>query len=258
MPAAGEKYYFISSLAKGMKVLELLAEHEALTVTEVAAYLGTNRAGSHRFLATLRELGYVEKVDNARYALTFKLLEEGMKFAGRFEIRRIARAYMLELSSAFRETVNLGFWDGKIITHLDKIDSREILRMDSGIGTQAPAYCTGLGKAILAFVPRQEVTDYLDSIEMEQHAPNTFTEADAFLKELDTTNARGYAIDDEELSPGLRCVAAPIFDYTGRPNYAMSVAGPATRMTPEKIQLIQEMLRSVCTRLSQHLGRPEA
>ncbi|MFP4350109.1 MAG: IclR family transcriptional regulator [Desulfococcaceae bacterium] len=256
MPAAGEKYYFISSLAKGIRVLELLAEQEALTVTEVADRLGTNRAGSHRFLATLRELGYVEKVDASRYGLTFKLLEEGMKFAGRFEIRRIARSYMLELSSAFRETVNLGYWDGKTIIHLDKIDSREILRMDSGIGTQAPAYCTGLGKAVLAFLPREELEAYLKTIDLEPLGPKTLTDIDSLCKELEITRDRGYALDDEEFRSGLRCVASPVFDYTGRPAYSMSVAGPAARITGEKIDMIQELLRAVCSRLSEHLGRP--
>lgn len=255
MPAAGEKYYFISSLAKGMRVIEFLTEHKARTVSEVAEHLGTNRAGSHRLLATLRELGYVEKVDASRYGLTFKLLEEAMKFAGRFEIRRIARSYMLELSSAFRETVNLGYWDGKVITHLDKIDSREILRMDSGIGTRESAYCTALGKAVLAFLPAEELQGYLDTVKLAPRGPKTITSADRLRKELENIRNCGYAVDDEELCSGLRCVGAPVFDYTDRPTYAVSVAGPAARVTEEKIETIQVLLRSVCTRLSEHLGR---
>jgi DNA-binding transcriptional ArsR family regulator len=104
MPVSGEKYFFIGSLAKGIKIMELLAEQKQLTVSGVAKLLGSNRAASHRFLATLRELGYVEKDEEDRYRLTFKVFELGMKVANRFEIRQIARPLMQELALAFRET----------------------------------------------------------------------------------------------------------------------------------------------------------
>ncbi|MBW2370228.1 MAG: helix-turn-helix domain-containing protein, partial [Deltaproteobacteria bacterium] len=112
MPAKGEKYFFISSLAKGIKVLEFLADQEDVTVTQVANHLETNRASSHRFLATLRELGYVEKGDGNRYRLTFKILELGLSMASRSEVRETAQPYMQELSLAFSETINLGYADG--------------------------------------------------------------------------------------------------------------------------------------------------
>jgi len=94
MPTEKKRYYQITSLEKGIKILELLAEKRALTVTQVAEHLDINRAGSHRFLATLRDLGYVEKNEDKRYQLTFRIMEMGMKVADRFDIRQEARKFM--------------------------------------------------------------------------------------------------------------------------------------------------------------------
>ncbi|MCG6894199.1 MAG: IclR family transcriptional regulator [Desulfobacteraceae bacterium] len=254
MPARGEKYFFINSLAKGIRVLELLAEKQALTVSEVARHLELNRAGSHRFLATLRELGYVDKDEDGRYHLTFRVLELGMAVANRFEIHRIVRPYLQELSLAFNETVNLGHFDGGDILHLDKIDSKEILRMDSPIGSRAPAYCTALGKAVLAFLPEEEFEKFLKQVRCKAFGPNTITSRRGLRAEIQKVRRRGYAVDDEEMASGLRCVAAPVFDHTGGCRYAISVSGPSFRLTPERIETIQPRLRDICRRISGKLG----
>lgn len=254
MPSKGEKYYVISSLGKGLKVLELLAEHGELGASAVAAQLQTNRASCHRFLLSLRDLGYVEKTEEGRYRLTFKVLELGMKKLERFEIRHTAHPLMQELATAFGETVNLGYWDGRAIVHLDKIDSTEILRMDSGLGTVAPAYCTGLGKAILAFLPEEEVDSYLETAEFQQLTPNTITSAAAMKLELEKIRQAGFAVDDEELSIGLRCIAAPIFDYTGRARFALSISGPTHRISEDRIDSITTKIKDVCRRLTEQIG----
>jgi len=253
MAAAKEKYYQIASLEKGIRVLELLSDQNELTVSSVAAQLGFNRAASHRFLATLRDLGYVEKNENNRYHLTFKIMEIGMKVANRFEIRTAARGYMQELSRAFNETVNLGYWKGQKILHLDKIDSLEILRIDTPLGSWAPAYCTALGKSILAYLPADELEEYLKGVKLVPHSPRTITSKKQLRQELIKILQQGYALDDEELSLGLRCVAAPVFDHTGHVRYALSVSAPSSRMTREVIEKVQQRIRDVCQRLSARL-----
>jgi len=250
-----KKYFHIYSLEKGTKVLELLAEKGELSVTKVAELLGLNRTGSHRFLSTLRELGYVEKNQENRYQLSFKILELGMKMANRFEIRREARPYMQQLSLAFRETVNLGLREGLDILHLDKIDSLEILRMDTPVGSRAPAYCTALGKASLAFLPQNELDILLNGVKLKAYGPNTITSKKKLRQELEKIRNQGYAIDDEELAYGLRCVAAPIFDHTGLARYSISVAGPAMRITEKRMQQIQKTVRKVCSELSRRMGK---
>lgn len=254
MPTEKKRYYQISSLEKGIKILELLAEERALTVTQVGEHLDINRAGSHRFLATLRDLGYVEKNEDNRYRLTFRIMEMGMKVADRFEIRQEARKFMQELSTAFKETVNLGFWDGKDILHLDKIDSPEILRIDAPIGSKTPAYCTALGKAILAHLSPDELNSYLSSTRLVPHGPNTIVSKIKFRKELKKTCQHGYALDDEELAEGLRCIAAPVFDHTGQSRYALSISSPAMRLPMDKVDKVQLKIKEVCRSLSVRLG----
>ncbi|MEW5721745.1 MAG: IclR family transcriptional regulator [Thermodesulfobacteriota bacterium] len=254
MPSPGENYFFISSLAKGIKVLEILSEKDALTVSDVARQLGANRASSHRFLATLRELGYVQQVQDKRYRLTFKLFEMGFRFANRFEIREVARPYLQELSLAFNETVNLGYLDGLDVLHIDKIDGREILRVDSPLGSRAPVYCTALGKAMLSVMPQDELHNLLDRLVLKKQGPNTITSIKILIKELDKTRKRGFAVDDCEMAAGLRCIAAPVYDHTGRASHAISVSGPALRITNERLEEIHPVVRRVGRELSEKLG----
>lgn len=257
MPSKGEKYYFVSSLAKGLRVLELLADKGETSVSGMAALLDTSRAASHRFLTTLRDLGYVEKTVEGRFRLTFKILELGMQKLDGFEIRHTVHPYLQEMALAFGETVNLGHWDGNAIVHLNKINSTEILRLDVGLGALAPAYCTGLGKAVLAFLPDSELDDYLASVEWVAMSPKTITTPERLKVEIKQVRQRGYAIDDEELSIGLRCVAAPVFDYQNRPTYALSVSGPTQRMPKEKINAIQAKLVPLCQQISRQIGAPD-
>jgi DNA-binding IclR family transcriptional regulator len=256
MSTKSDKYYFVSSLAKGLQILELLAEKGELSASRVASELKTNRAASHRFLSTLRDLEYVEKTLEGKYCLSFKTLELGMKKLDRFEIRHIAHPYMQEIALAFKETVNLGHWDRGAVVHLDKINSTEILRMDLGLGAQAPAYCTGLGKAILAFLPEVELDMYLQKVEFIPFTPNTISSPEELLREIDKIRIQGYAVDNEELSIGLKCIAAPVIDYAGNPSYAMSISGPTQRMSEERIQFMREKLLSVCSRFSRQAGAP--
>ena len=258
MPTQGEKYYFVSSLAKGLRVMELLAECGEMSAATVGCHLGTSRAASHRFLTTLRDLGYVEKTEAGRFRLTFKVVELGMRKLDGFEIRHIAHPFMQELALAFGETVNLGHWDSGSIMHLDKINSTEILRLDVGMGAQAPAYCTGLGKAVLAFLPEHTLDNYLASLDMVAMSPKTITTPEKLKAEIALIRKKGYAVDNEELTLGLRCVAAPVFDHTGLPSYALSVSGPSLRMTKARIKEITTKLLPICRQISHQIGAPES
>ncbi len=250
----GDKYFFIRSFAKGMNVLELLSENEFLTVAQVARLMNINRASSHRFLSTLKELGYADKDDNTRYYLTSKVIELGMKVLDRFEIRKIARPFLQELSNQFNETINLGYFNGEAVLTIDKIDSTERLRMDAGIGGGEPAYCTSLGKAILAYLPDRQLDEYLQATELIPFTPNTVVSKDKLMEELKRIRENGYAIDDEELSIGLRCVGAPLFDHDSQARHAISLSGPSIRMGSKKIEEMQRELKKICESLSWKMG----
>lgn len=237
--------------------MELLAAQSDMSASHVAMHLETSRSASHRFLTTLRDLGYVEKTKEGRFRLTFKVVELGMKKLESFEIRHAVHPFMQEIAFAFGETVNLGHWDGKSIAHLDKINSTEVLRLDVGMGATAPAYCTGLGKAILAFLPDDELDNYLESTELVAITTKTITDRLKLKANIEKIRKHGYAVDDEELSLGLRCVAAPIFDHKGTPAYALSLSGPTHRMKRDKIKAIQSKLVPLCRKISRQIGAPE-
>ena len=249
-------YFQVSTLGKGLDVLDLLADKGSLSVSGAAKYLGINRASAHRFLATLQQWGYVRKDIDGLYGLSLKLFELGQKAVGRLEIVNVSRPYLQELSDLYHETVNLGHWENQEILHIDKINSPEILRMDQPIGGRAPVYCTALGKAILSALPESELERYLTNVKFKRFTKNTATSCESLVKELIKCRRQGYAIDNEELVRGLRCVASAVYDHNGFPSYAVSVSGPAIRITLEHVNIIQKEVRRVAGEISNALGVP--
>ncbi|MEW6266221.1 MAG: IclR family transcriptional regulator [Thermodesulfobacteriota bacterium] len=241
------------SLAKGLKVLELLCEHQELTVSQLSECLDLNRVTAHRYLAALRELGYVLMNSKGRFYLTSKVMGLGLRLADRFEIRNIARKHMIALCTTFGETVNLGHWDGRSLMLLDKVESQEILRLNAPLGVSLPAYCTASGKAILAFIPEMELVEYFKTVNLESFGPNTIVSVKQLRSELQVVRRQGYALEDEELTVGLSCVAAPVVDYRGYPSYSLSVAGPKARITSELVSKIKDDLIQHCHDLSVEL-----
>jgi DNA-binding IclR family transcriptional regulator len=237
-----------------MKTLELLAEKEKLSVSEVAKHLGFDRTGSHRHLATLKELGYVSQDEAHRYQLTSKLLTLGSRYSRRFEIRKMARPYMEKLNDTFNETINLGRFIGNDILHIDRVDSTEILRIDSPLGARVPAYCTAMGKAILSVLSSDELNTYLDEIKLEKRTPNTITSPKKLKQELKKSLKRGYAIDNEELVAGLYCIASPVYNNADGAYYAISLSVPKARLWEVEAKKGEQLIRSLCIELSEKLG----
>jgi DNA-binding IclR family transcriptional regulator len=233
-----------------LRVLELLAERGGLKVSEVAALLGIHRSASHRFLATLKELGYVVQDGSSRYRLSFRLFEMGMAMVNALGIRQIARPFMEELARISKETVNLGHWDGREIVYIDKIKSREVLLTDLAIGTRVPAYCSAMGKAILAFRSEDEQSDFFRAGGFQPLTVRTRTDPRELMRELAQVRERGFAVDDEEMLMGIRCIAAPVLGYNEYPEYALSVSGPAARLSDEAMVHLSEEVKRVCRNLS--------
>jgi len=247
------KYFFISSLQRGIEVFELLANYGSLSVSQVASMLGYNRSAAHRFLSTLKELGYVQQTHSKEYEPTFKILELCTKVSSRFEIRKSASLFMRSLSQKTKETINLGVIQGTDIIHLDKIESTELLRIDPEIGSRAPAQHTALGKAILAFIPTEELKKFCRNSDWTSLTPYSKTTDEELIQELKKIRSSGWAIDNEELCLGLRCIAVPIFDHLDYPRYAISISGPTLRMSEDRILRMCDDLLSVSRELSRRL-----
>ncbi|BBO73197.1 DNA-binding transcriptional regulator KdgR [Desulfosarcina widdelii] len=250
----GKPYYMISSLARGLRMIELLAENGQLTASESARMMGSSRSVAHRFLATLHKLGYVRQDERARYALSMKLFELGSRVINHSEIFTTARPFMQRLVQSHGETVSLSILDGQDMVIIDTLTGRKLFNYHSTVGSRTSASSHAMGKVILAFRNREDQEVYADAVHLDSCLPCTTNDSGAFLSELDGIRRDGYATDDEKWAVGIRCVAAPVFNHTNEPAYSIGVFGPTNRMTSVVISKLSFDLIQSCRVISKKLG----
>ena len=214
-------------------MLEALAGPRSLRLVEVADRAGLRPSTAHRLLATLIDRQYVlQSTQTGRYRLSHKVLLLVGSASQRSErLRAVARPHLEEVMRASDETVNLVLLEGMSVVYVDQVESSRAVRMFTEIGRRVPAHAVGAGKAMLAF----QGSDLLRGLEelepLERLTERTLTSARALRAELERARRRGYAVDDEEYEEGVMCVAAPILGHRGAADAAISVSGPATRLS---------------------------
>ncbi|MFT0182769.1 DNA-binding transcriptional regulator KdgR [Pseudomonas benzopyrenica] len=245
----------ISAVGRTFAVLEALGEREGdCGVSELAQSLKLSKSTAHRFLQTLKALGYVVQDAEDRYRLGVKLFELGARALPQLDLIREAEPGMRQLNDLTGETVHLGIFDEKSIVYLHKIDSRYNLRMYSKIGRRAPLYCTGIGKILMAWRPEEEIRQIMGDEKFVRRTPNTISDMDLYLSELSEIRLAGYAEDREEFEDNIRCIAAPIRDRFGRVVAGLSVSFPCFRFREEmKAMYVSEMIK-VTSKVSKNLG----
>jgi DNA-binding IclR family transcriptional regulator len=245
----------LKSLRRTIRVLECFSIREPrLSLSDIARRVGLPASTTHRILSTLRGTGFVEQDgERDQYRLGLKLLELGSVVLATMELHREAAPFLEALARATGETVHLGVFDGSQVVSIEKMESTHGLATNVTIGKGAPAYCTGVGKALLAHQP-PAVLDHVCRLGLRRYTARTLTDPRRLRKELERVRARGYAVDDEEHDVGVRCVAAPIRNYTGAVIASLSVSGPATRITPEAIPGLAERVKEAAGKLSLQLG----
>lgn len=247
----------VLSVIKTMKLLETLSAEEEVGVTELAAAVEGNKSTVYRFLNTLSSLGYVrQNSNNEKYSLTLKLFQVGVQALNRLDIHKAALPVMEELAEYSKETIHLASTENNQVFYLDKIESQLALRvaMGSAQGRFAPAVCTGVGKVILAYLPedkKQEMLDAADWTPRTEHSIRTVSELEEKLTEI---RKEGVGYDMEENEPGVRCIAAPVFDNKGLVCGAISISGPSIRMTKEKLKKLAVKIKEGSERISGTLG----
>lgn len=247
----------VQALTHGLAVLEAMAraEEDWHGVTELAARLRMHKSTVLRLLATLEASGYVEQEpETRRYRLRLKLFELGSQVIGRTDLMKEARPILEDLNRQTDEVVHLGVLDQGEVVYVDKVESSHTLRMYSRIGRRSPVHATGVGKALLAFLPEAEVEGITENRGLKRYTPNTIVDRSRLLAHMAEIRKAGVAFDDEEHEPGIRCVAAPVMDLHGRVAAAISVAGPSLRMTPERLTELVNPVREAANELSRRLG----
>ena len=245
----------IQSVDRAMQLLQELAELGGCApLSTLARQMGLSRSTVHGLLATLRYHGMVSQDDQGNYVLGIRLFELGYRAVSRLDLRIAAGPILQQLVDEFMETVHLVVSDGPHVVYIDKRESPQSMQIVSRIGQRLPAYCTAVGKAILAFKPEDELEQLLASASLIPLTRNTITDRELLKMHLHQVRLQGYALDQEEIAEGLRCAGAPIFDYTSQVVGAVSISGPSVRMNDEKItQAVQAVLRA-SREISRRLG----
>jgi IclR family transcriptional regulator, acetate operon repressor len=254
IPARESRSAPVGVISKVLRIFEALnASPAGLCLREVAELTGINKSTAYRFLAHLESEGYLFRDESGAYLVGPRLVRLGSGATYQMTLRKISRPMLQELRDTTGETANLGILDGQDVFYVDVVQSRHPFRMASRIGSSRPLYCTAMGKALAALLPATEKERVLSSLRFERLTPHTITHLAQLKEELQKTEKRGYAVDDEEATLGARCVSAPIFLEGGKLAAAVSVSGPTARIASEKIPFfaaaVQTAARTISVRL---------
>jgi IclR family acetate operon transcriptional repressor len=253
--SGGKGRYQITAVERAVAVLEAFDTKDPLTQSQIAQAVGLSQSTTLRYLATLCSHGLVERDgETGCYRLGLGLFQLGERALGARDARYVARPVMKSLLERFDETVNLAISQEDALILIDALESTRSIRKGATVGGQDVWHASSLGKAILAFLPEDEMLGVLERHAQARCTGNTLTDLKALVQELARIRDLGYAVDDEESEEGLRCVGAPILDRGGRPSYAISLSGPASRFTPRTIAEMGEATRSAAAMISARLG----
>jgi DNA-binding IclR family transcriptional regulator len=236
-------------LIKSFELLEAFREYpKGLTYPElVRLYPQFSRVSIFRMLCSLEQALFLERAYNSNsYVLGTKFIELGRIAESRLGLVEVALPHMEKLLSQFDENVNLGTVQNFELVYFKTLESGHVLRVHEMPNRRIAVYCSALGKAALAHMGEEAVQKYLRTTPLTRLTPTTTSSAAEFQKELKAIRERGYALDNEENFQGVRCVAAPILDGQGRPLAGLSISGPSTRMTDDRLVEMARALKQAC------------
>jgi DNA-binding IclR family transcriptional regulator len=245
----------LSSVANSIRLTKAFSENEfEMGISALAIRLGLAKSTVHRLASTLVEYDILEQNrETGKYRLGLALFELGTLVRRKMDTASESREQMYSLAQASGETVQLAVFDHQSVLYIRILESRQAVRMSTIAGARAPAHCTGVGKVLLAHQPQDVIGRVLDA-GLKRYTDATITEPAVLAEELAAIRAKGYAIDDEEIEVGLRCVAAPIRNHSGRVIAAISVAAPVQRMTKKNAQATATAVVAAADAISRRLG----
>src|SRR5208282_1607298 len=198
-------------------VLEVLGESDApLSLAEICQRMRLHKSTAHRSLMVLERSALIERTLENRFRLGLKLYELGNRAVEQIDLRARVHPFFRRLAAQVGETVHLSVLQKTSVVYLDKVEPNRRVCMSSKVGTSNPVYCTSMGKAMLAFQPEEEIEQIIASINFVRFTEKTLDSREDLLKSLENVRRRGYALDDEEIELGARCIGAPIFDEDHR------------------------------------------
>ncbi len=244
------------TIRRAVGFLDLLGTvPQGMSLKQLSESLGLTKSTAHRILSGLVAGGLVEvSPDTRRYRLGLKVVELSAVLLDSMDVREQGKALMQQLGNLSRETVHMGVLDHFEVIFIGHIESPESVRMSLRVGHRAPAHCSSLGKVLLADLDDAELRRFLRGRELPAYTPNTITDPQKLLAVLEEVRVLGYAWDEEENRPGIRCLGAPVRDHAGKAIAAISVSGPAFRFTRERAEEFIGPLLEAAGGISERMG----
>jgi IclR family pca regulon transcriptional regulator len=253
---------YVQGLERGLAVIRSFsAKTPSLTIAQVAGRTGLTRAAARRYLKTLEGLGYVIQ-DDDRFSLTPRLLDLGFTYLSTLDVTSVVQPFMEQVTDVLHESCSVSVLDNHDVVYIARRAANRIMSINLAVGSRLPAHATSMGKVLLAYLPPEELENYLRSVEREPLTTNTIVEDRAFRAALDEVRANGWAVADEESELGVRSAAAPLVGRDGEVHAAINVSAHAARVSLEQLKadylpVLLEAAREISKALgAQGEGRP--
>ncbi len=255
-----ERKTLVQTIERVAMIFEAMGRSpRGMGIGELARALKLPKGTVHRLVSSLAHFGLLYQDQKTKnYFLGLKLLELGNLVGAQLDFRKVAEPLLRDLAETTRETVHMVIMDRGEVIYIEKIESEENssgLKMASRVGLRGPAHSCAVGKVLLSYLAEEQLREFLEKKELVRKTARTITDPEELRKELTLIRTQGYAIDDEENEEGIRCLGAPIFAAKGEPIAAISVSGPAFRVTKSAVRdRIKKNLLQTASRISARLG----
>ena len=245
----------IQSLDRGIQILLLLAERSSMGVTELAEALGVDKSTASRLVETLRAHDMVRlDPETRKVRLGFRILHLGEALKDNLNVIAIARPMLTELSARINESVHFCAFNNNSVYVMDQVRSNKNYALSATVGMIEPIHCSSVGKCILAFRRPDTIRALLENYTFTRYTDHTITTQEALLADLERIRAQGYALDDEEMAPGVRCLAVPVYDYRNSVRYSIGVSGPKENINSATVETYIKRMIETTRKLSAAIG----
>jgi len=245
----------IQSLDRGIQVLLILAEKNSAGVTELAEALGVDKSTASRLVETLRAHDMVRlDPETKKYRLGFRILHLGESLKNNLNVIAIARPMLMELSGKISESVHFCAFNNNNVYVMDQVRSNKNYSLSATVGMIEPFHCSSVGKCILAFRRPETISALLENYTFTKYTEHTITTKEALMENLERIRSLGYAVDDEEMALGVRCLAVPVYDYRNSVRYSIGVSGPKGTINHANMETYIRRMVETTRKLSASIG----
>ena len=245
----------VQSLDRGIQILMILAERSSASITELAEALDVDKSTASRLAETLRQRDMV-RVDpeTKKFRLGFRILHLGEALKDNLNVIAIARPMLLSLSAQINESVHFCAYNNKSVYVMDQVRSNKNYALSATVGMIEPLHCSSVGKCILAYRRPDTIRTLLEDYTFTKYTEKTIVSKEALLVHLETIRQAGYALDDEEMAPGVLCIAVPVYDYRNSVRYSIGVSGPKGNFNADMIESYVKRMAETTRKLSAAIG----